>query len=143
MTDADRIANLEREIAALKSPPDPSAAQAAADAYRSEMHALRERRANHIPQWMLRDVVGGVTTADAQDLVHHGVVQSPSQAGTSGQVTKVSTSPGLPGTGWREAAAIGPPPGIRYVDAICEAQSERERAEKIVEEAKIRAALKR
>src|SRR6516162_9445758 len=58
---------------------------------------------------------------------------SPSSAGASGAVTKVSTAPGIPGSGWRDAAPLSNPPGIAMVDAICEADAARDRAERMVQ----------
>ena len=37
------------------------------------------------------------------------------------------------GTGYRDASPLGPQPGINYVDALCDAQDARDRAEKIAE----------
>jgi hypothetical protein len=37
------------------------------------------------------------------------------------------------GTGWYEAKPLASPPGINYVDALCDAQDARDRAEKIAQ----------
>jgi len=46
------------------------------------------------------------------------------------------------GTGWAHETPIGPPPGLRYVDAQLDAQDARDRAELIEREAKLQAADK-
>jgi hypothetical protein len=79
-------------------------------------------------------MVKACDTATIQDLVRHGTVQSVSQAGTSGQVTRVHPgggAAGIPGggTGWRDAAPLGPPPGINYVDRLIDAQDAKDRVE--------------
>jgi hypothetical protein len=59
--------------------------------------------------------------------------QGPSSAGivpSSQQLTSVHPGGGSNTTGWREATPLSPPPGIRYVDAIVEADTARQRAEK-------------
>jgi len=46
------------------------------------------------------------------------------------------------GTGWAHEAPIGPPPGLRYVDAQLDAQDAKDRAELVEREAKLQAAQK-
>jgi hypothetical protein len=145
MSNADKIAALEREIAALKATtpaPTIDTTQAAAQ-WRDEMHQLRERRANsfQFSPSVLREMVAACDTATIQDLARHGTVQSASQAGASGQISSVHGSSGLPGTqnGWRNAAPISPPPGIRWVDAQLDAQDAKDKAARIAEEAQVRA----
>jgi hypothetical protein len=133
MTDIkDEIAELRAEIAALKAPPK-SREQLDAEcrAFQDEMHKMRERRMGvATPPSVVRDW-NVLDTATCQDLRTHGTVQSPSQAGASGTVTKVSSSPGIAGTGWQKPIPLGPPPGIGLVDALCIADDVRQRAEKL------------
>jgi hypothetical protein len=42
------------------------------------------------------------------------------------------------GTGWAHETPIGPPPGLRYVDAQLDAQDARDRAERVQQEAQLR-----
>jgi hypothetical protein len=87
-----------------------------------------------IPSWQ-RDMADAVPDSVLQDIVREqrvsSVAQGPSGAGTSGQVTRVSVSPGLPGTtnGWREARPLGPPPGINHVDRLLDEADRRDRVE--------------
>jgi hypothetical protein len=46
------------------------------------------------------------------------------------------------GTGWAHETPIGPPPGLRYVDAQLDAQDAKDRAELIEREAKLQATQK-
>ena len=46
------------------------------------------------------------------------------------------------GTGWAHETPIGPPPGLRYVDAQLDAQDAKDRAELVEREARIKAADK-
>ena len=131
----DEIAALKAEVAALKAraaPPTREALEVDARAFQDEMHKMRERQMSNIPvsPELLRAYEAACPTSVAQDLVRHGTVQSPSQAGASGQVTKVSSSPGIPGSGWCEAAPLGPQPGAFWVDAIAIAEDVRQRAER-------------
>src|SRR5262249_24953313 len=107
--DEDRIASLEREVAELKNamkPPEP---------FKPE-------------DWPRYDPTAGMTMPRAalEEMVNadkgmmRGIVRDnraptgPSSAGaipTSQQVT------GVRGSGWAREVPIGPPPGIRYVDA--------------------------
>jgi hypothetical protein len=129
-TTKDEIAALRAEIAALKAPPK-SREQLDAEcrAFQDEMHQMRERQMSNIPTppEMLRAYAAACPDHVARDLRAHGTVPSPSGAGASGQVTKVSSSPGIPGSGWRESAPLSNPPGINYVDAICIADDVRQR----------------
>jgi hypothetical protein len=46
------------------------------------------------------------------------------------------------GTGWAHETPIGPPPGLRYVDAQLDAQDAKDRAELIEREAKLQVTQK-
>jgi hypothetical protein len=102
---AQVAALVRRELAAQKAKAEPD--MSGMEAYRSDMHALRERNASVIPPWLHREVAGGVTDADAKDLVHAShAPKGPSGQGvipSTQEVTRVSRSPGIPGsgTGWQ------------------------------------------
>jgi hypothetical protein len=71
---------------------------------------------------------------------------SPSQAGASGRVERVSTNAGIVGSntsGWRDAKALGPQPHISHVDRLMDEQDRRDKADLIrAEEARRRAEQK-
>jgi len=133
----EEVAQLKAEVAALKAAqaPPKSREEIEADcrAFQDEMHQLRERQMSNIPTppEQLRAYAAACPPGTAHDLWRHGTVQSPSQAGASGQVTRTSTAPGIPGSGWAKERPLGPQPGINYVDAIAIADDVRQRAELI------------
>jgi hypothetical protein len=92
----------------------------------------------------LRAMEAACSTNDLRDIVRHGTIRSPSGAGTRGQITKVSSNPGIPGsnTGWRTAAPIGPPPGVNWADRLMDAQDAKDRHELMMQEARRQAMLK-
>ena len=132
MKNDDEIAALRAEVAELKAkvdPPKPTSEQDAAK-WRDQMHQLAEKRMSlaHPPS-MVRD------WNVLPDHIVRGVVQDrhaptgPSSAGTSGQITRVSSNLGLPGSGWSAPVPLSNPPGINWVDAQCIADEVRQRAE--------------
>jgi hypothetical protein len=135
----ERIAKLERELAALKKANAPPAYDAEAEArstaeWRDQMHQAAERRANSFqfrPE-ILREMQKACGDADLADLVH----ASHAPQGPSGQGVVPSTQmltgvrPGG-GSGWAREVPLGPQPGIRYVDAQIDAQDRRDKAERI------------
>jgi hypothetical protein len=138
----EEIAELKREVAELKAAVTPKPQPTRADQERanreweSEMHAMAEARANHVPPWLVRECAGGVTDADAADLVRASHrPQGPRGAIPSGgqsQVTSVHPHGGplpSPTPGWRDAVPLSNPPGVNWVDAIAIADDVRQRAE--------------
>ena len=87
-----------------------------------------------LPSWQ-RDMADACPDSVLQDIVREqrvsSVAQGPSEAGTSGQVTRVSVSPGLPGStnGWREAVPLGPMPGVALADRLMDEADRRDRVE--------------
>jgi hypothetical protein len=138
MTQKDEIAALKRELANLKNamkPVDRAAEAKATAEFQSEMHVLRERNASVIPPWMRDACAGGVTDADARDLARAARAPTgPSSAGIIPSSQTVSNVRGTnvagSGTGWAREIPLSNPPGTRYVDAIVEADTARQRAEK-------------
>lgn len=138
MTD-ERITRLEAELAALKSSQPTPIDRAVEGEWRDKMHEIAERNASqgalsHYTPAQLREMTAACP--DPQSLVrdHRGAPTGPSSAGTSGQVTKVSTNAGLPGSntsGWRREAPLGPQPHIQHVDRLMDAQDRRDRLELI------------
>jgi hypothetical protein len=136
MTNDDRLAQLEAEIAALKArQPKPTQSweeqERSSREWANEMHQMKERNASRISPWMRNAVAGGVTDADAQDLVRASHrPQGPSSQGaipSSQQVSNVRGAGG--GSGWAREIPLGPPPGIQYVDAQLIADDVKQRAE--------------
>jgi hypothetical protein len=151
MTDnTDEIAALRRELAQVKAaqPLDRATLEREAAEWRDKMHQMSETRMSHASAFS-REQLAAMEAATPRDMIHdlvrHGVVQSPSAAGSSGQVTKVSSNPGLPGSntgGWVTATPIGPPPGVALADRLMDAQDIKDRHELMMAEARRLAALK-
>jgi hypothetical protein len=139
----DEIAALRRELERVKAaqPLDAKAMERAAKEWADEMHRMSEARMAHASAFS-RDQIAAMDAAAppsiVDDLVRHGVVQSPSAAGTSGMTTKVSSSPGIPGSnaGWLTAPSIGPPPGVALADRLMDAQGAKDRYELMQAEAR-------
>jgi hypothetical protein len=156
MTDSEKLAALEAEVAALKKAVAPTSGyptEREIAEWKDQMHQASERRMANAYSWSREelaafDKAAGGTKA-VQDIASHGTVQRPSAAGVSGTLTSTHSSPGLPGstrgTGWVESKPLGPVPGLQHIDNIGEAFAARDRAEAIEQEAKrlrIAAALK-
>jgi hypothetical protein len=145
--DAKAIANLKAEVDQLKASLAPTPNDAAAvDKWKDEMHELAERRAAaHLP--FSRADLDAMRAAAPDNVVKSIAMRDaraptgPSSAGASGQLTRVSTSPGIIGsnTGWAREIPIGPPPGLRYVEAQLDEQDRRDLDEKIMQEALMKA----
>jgi hypothetical protein len=72
------------------------------------------------------------------------VAQGPSADGTTGTISAVHRSSGLPGTtnGWVEPRPLGPVAGLQHMNNIGEAFAAREKAVAIAEEVRTAAVLK-
>jgi hypothetical protein len=133
MSDKDRIAARERDLAELKGKIDPPKGKSnpMSDAeWRDQMHQLAEKRMSMAtPPSVVRD-----WAVIPEDIVR-GIVQDrhaptgPSSAGASGTVGRVSSNPGIAGSGWSEPRPLSNPPGTHLVDALCIADDVRQRAE--------------
>ena len=137
MTDKDRIAALEREVAELKGkvdPPKPTFVPKTDEEHRDWVYQMQERRMSlATPPSVVRD------WAVIPDHIVRGIREDrhaptgPSSQGaipSSQQVSNVHTGGGSANTtGWREPTPIGPPPGIGWVDAQLIADEVRQRAE--------------
>lgn len=150
---ADENADLKRRVEALEAAqpkPEPTweERERASAKFRDEMHQMRERRASVIPPWMRDAVAGGVSDADAADIVRAShAPQGPSSQGaipSSQQVSNVRGAGGVPGggTGWAREIPLGPSIHQRYVDAQIDAQDAKDRQELIKQKAKEAALLK-
>jgi hypothetical protein len=74
----------------------------------------------------MTDAVGG--NKGMADIVNDAYRSNPVTGGGS-QASK----PVERGTGWQTPRPLASPPGINYVDALCDAQDAKDRAEKIAE----------
>jgi len=135
----DEIAALRAEVEALKAA-QPKPQQSAEEIERSmarardELHQMREgRMAYAMHPSVVRDMAGGVTNADIQDIVRASHrPQGPNSAGAIPSSQQVSNARGnVPsgGTGWVEPRPLTNPPGTNWVDAIAIADDVRQRAE--------------
>jgi len=158
---ADRIAKLERELAALKaaqSPPPSTFKPMSTAEHFDQMHQARERAANNFQfsPGVLKEMVAACGDADLKDLVHAShrpLGPSASAIPSSQQLSGIRTGGGpanVPGsgTGWarqREWGADGqhPVPGVAAADRLMDAQDRRDRAAKIAEDQALRDAMKR
>jgi hypothetical protein len=145
----NKIAQMEADLAKLKANAAPEPYDAAAMLrWKDEQHANAERRAsrhNPFSRDQLASMNAACSASDIQDIVRHGTVQSPSQAGATGQLTKVSSNAGIIGsntTGWRDAIPLSPPPGIRYIDQQMAAEDREFRRQRAIEDGQRRAFLK-
>jgi hypothetical protein len=153
MTDAtskDEIEKLKKEVAAMKAALAPTPNDAAAiGAWRDSMHQLSEARAS----------VSGFSRADLEEFERacptnvaraiacrdNRAPSGPSSQGaipSSQQISNVRSGGSPGGTGWAREVPLGPPSGIGYVDMLCEVDAARQRGERMVEEAKRKAAEK-
>jgi hypothetical protein len=141
MTDAkkDELSELKARVAELEraaAPPKPYI-----DDWVPPPHPID--RVSMSPATM-REFAEAVPTSLIRDVVRDNrAPQGPSSAGASGQLTKTSSNPGIPGSntsGWLRETPLGPPPGISYVDMLCEVDAERQRGQAMVQEAKRKAA---
>ena len=134
MTDANELEALRKRIEELEAkanPPAKSDFVPMTDAeHRDWVHQLSEKRmALATPPSVVRD------WAVIPDHIVKGIREDrhaptgPSSAGASGQVTRVSSDPGIPGSGWSEPTPLSNPPGTNWVDAIAIADEVRQRAE--------------
>jgi hypothetical protein len=122
----DELAALRREVAALKREIAPAngSEQEAAD-WRAKMHALHEARMGNAGAFSASDLraMEAATPRDVcRDIAAHGTVPQPSGFGV-GEVSRVSSEPGLPGSGWVAPRPIGPPDGIGAIDRIAGAMA--------------------
>jgi hypothetical protein len=136
----DELTALRKEVLALRSsvaeleakakPPEPFVPEPWTPIDRTAGMSMpasaMQEMVNAVPDAMVRGIVGD----------HCGAPQGPSVQGiipSSEQLTGIHADGGpepVNATGWRDAAPLGPVPGINYVDAIVVADDARQRAEK-------------
>jgi hypothetical protein len=144
-TDAQRIAKLERELAALK------AAQAPPKPFKPEPWQQFDPTTNmSMPRSTLMEMAAAIPDHMIKGIVRDNQApQGPSAGGipSSQQITSVHPGGGarLPaggGTGWAREVPFGPSMHQRYVDAQLDAQDAKDRAARIAEDRALRDASK-
>jgi hypothetical protein len=148
MTDAE-IAELKATVEQLKASLAPTPNDAAAvGKWKDEMHQLRERRAAACLPFSRADLAAMEAAcpdhvAKAIAMRDNRAPQGPSSAGTSGQLTRVSTSPGIIGsnTGWAREIPLSPPPGVAQADRLMAAEDLEWRRQRVKEQAELRALM--
>jgi hypothetical protein len=147
MTNKDEIAELKKELAEQKAK-----VEALERANKPKEPFVRE-------PWQPIDYTAGMSMPRSvmeemaravPDHVMSGVVRdshaprSPTMHGPADQVTASSPRGGSAGdgTGWARSIPLGPPPGLRYVDAQIDAQDRKDRRELIEQKAREQALLK-
>jgi hypothetical protein len=146
---ADKIAALEREIAALKAaqaPPTSSFKPMSAAEHFDQMHAAAEARANQfvtLSPERRREMEKACGTDDLRDLVHAShAPRGPSAEGiVPGSQLLTSVRAGG-GSGWQREIPLGPQPGHRYIDRIADEFDRRDRVELAQRLAAQKAAMK-
>jgi hypothetical protein len=133
MTDKDEIASLKARVAELEAkakPPPP---------FKPEPFQRWDPTSSmSMPRSAMEAMAKAVPDAVIRDIAAHGTIPGPSGQ-ASGQVTKVSSSPG---TGWREATPLRSPPGVAAADRLRDAQDAKDRQELIMQHARMKAAQK-
>jgi hypothetical protein len=151
MTRDEELAALRARIEQLEKankPLDWAALDREAALWRDQMHQASEARMARFSNFSredLRAFEAATPTETCRDLWQHGTTPSPSGAGVSGQVTKVSRNAGLPGSntgGWGREIPLGPQPGINHIDRLMAAEDMEFRRQRMLEEAQRQAMLK-
>src|SRR6516165_5147366 len=138
MSDNSELEDLRREVEALKRKvePEPINWERRIAEHRDQMHQLAEARMARAGNFSREDLAAmeaATPRSVCQDIAARGGVRAPSADGTTGTVSAVHRSPGLPGTqGWE--TRFGPQPGIDHVDRIGGAFAQRDKAAAIAEE---------
>jgi hypothetical protein len=145
--ETNKIAALEAKIEKLEASlaPTPND-EAAVGAWRDAQHKIAEARASvtGFGRADLAEFERACPTSTMRDIVRDNRAPSgPSSQGvipSSQQMSNVRTGGGPRGTGWAREVPLSSPPGIAWVDALCEVDAAKERGVRMVEEAKRKAA---
>ena len=151
----DEIEQLKKELAEVKAAQAAAAPTAydpkAAAEWADQMHKLREARMSHASHFHPADLVAmeaacPTGTIRAIAMRDNRAPATPSSAIPGGQqLGRVSTAPGIPGSnmsGWAREIPLTPPPGIGLVDRLLEVDAAKQRGERMVQEARMKAAEK-
>jgi hypothetical protein len=143
MTAKEELAALKREVEELKAKlappkpfvPEPYQRYDPTEGMRMPPSALRAM-VEAVPDHVIRDIAMRDNRAPTG---RPGMIPTSQQSSGGGGSANVPGS----GTGWAHQTPIGPPPGIRYVDAQLDAQDARDKAERIRQDAQLKAVEKR
>jgi hypothetical protein len=142
MTNAEKIAALERQVEELKAKVDPpkSTFVPMTDAeHRDMVHRMRERQAN---TWMPPDAIREMVAAEPKGFMHDVALRD-NRAPMTPATIPSSQAGGRPSgggsKGWIEPTPLGPPPGVAQADRLMDAQDRKDRAELIEREARFKA----
>jgi hypothetical protein len=132
---AEEIAQLKREVEALKAKVDPpkSTFKEMSDAeWRDHVHQMRERQAN---SWMPPNAIREMASHPCNQVMP-GVIQdrhAPNSPATiprtEGPSNARSGNVAGSGTGWAAEIPLSNPPGVAQADRLMDAQDARDRAE--------------
>jgi len=145
---AEEIAQLKKELAEVKAAvPKPQKSSAELERenreWMDQMHQMRERRMNFTtPPSVVRDMAGGVTEADCADLrraSHRPTGPSPMAPSSPPDVGVRRGGVAGGGTGWAREIPPGASHHQRYVDAQLDAADARDKAERMKQEAQLKA----
>jgi hypothetical protein len=130
-----KIADLEREVEALKakvSPPKSTFKEMSDAEHRDWVHQMRERQAN---SWMPPDAIREMIAAEPKGFMKEVALRDaraptgPSSQGAIPSSQQVSNVRVGGSKGWIDPRPLSNPPGVQWVDAQCIADEVRQRAE--------------
>jgi hypothetical protein len=92
----------------------------------------------------MREFAAAVPTNVVRDIVgdNRGAPTGPASPGPA-SATPTSSNPGIPGSntsGWLRETPLSNPPGTNYVDMLCRVDAEKQRGERMIAEARRKAA---
>jgi hypothetical protein len=139
MTDEDKIAALEREVAALKEAVkpaparDPKAEAQATAEWQDRMHQMKEARMScWTPPSALQEMIAAEPKGFMKGVIHDNRAPTgrPGMIPDSQQASNARTGnvPGS-GTGWAREIPLSNPPGVALADKLMDEQDRRDRAE--------------
>jgi hypothetical protein len=106
--------------------------------HRDWVYQMQERRmAMATPPSALQDMVAAEPKGFMSGVLHDN--RAPTTPATIPQAQSTGGPANVRGTGWVDPAPLGPPPGLRYVDAQLDAQDAKDRAELVEREARLKA----
>jgi hypothetical protein len=140
----DQLAALKKKVEELEakvSPPQSTFVPMSDAEHRDMVHRMRERQAN---SWMPPDAIREMVAAEPKGFMHDVALRdSRAPTGRPGMIPDSQQPPPRRsaggGTGWGHSAPLGPPPGVAQADRLMDAQDQRDRAELVEREARLRA----
>jgi hypothetical protein len=150
MSDKDELAALKKKVEELEakvSPPKSDFVPMSDAEWVDRMHQMRERRMSQASNFHPDDLAAmerACPTPMMKEIALRDARAPTSPSGailSSQQVTGGGGPANVPGSGsgWAHETPIGPPPGLRYVDAQLDAQDAKDTAERIRQHAQLQA----